>query len=226
MNLAKLFETQRVLDARIEKEHPRVEGEDRLAKKILALQVELGECANEWRGFKFWSAYQKPKNIIHTTQGATTDNAVYYQCSEEECGERFNKNDERLNDLFGKNDEDCPVCEDGLLYAFRKKNPLLEEYVDCLHFILSIGLEYELKQSDFAYLGSELNETIIEQFIMLNVVLTETFYTPKMHIEPEFRQLIELFIGLGEMLGFTWEQVEQAYYEKNEINHARQEAGY
>jgi dimeric dUTPase (all-alpha-NTP-PPase superfamily) len=56
MNLQRLFELQRQLDAHIEKEHPRQEGEDRLVKKILALQVELGELANELpEVFKFWS---------------------------------------------------------------------------------------------------------------------------------------------------------------------------
>src|SRR5690554_4282011 len=95
MNLSKLFELQRQLDARIEKEHPRQDGEDRLAKKILALMVELGELANEWRGFKFWSEDQEPRTELW---------------------------DDRL----------------------RFHNPLLEEYVDCLHFLLSIGLESEI----------------------------------------------------------------------------------
>lgn len=54
MNLIKLFEMQKVLDDRIVREK-RLEGRDTLPEKILALQVELGECANEWRGFKFWS---------------------------------------------------------------------------------------------------------------------------------------------------------------------------
>ncbi|KFZ32146.1 dUTPase, partial [Anoxybacillus flavithermus] len=34
------------------------------------------------------------------------------------------------------------------------------------------------------------------------------------------------FLGLGEMLGFTWEQVEEAYMKKNAENHSRQERGY
>lgn len=50
MNLQKLFDTQKVLRDRIG-----YEGEDRFEKLILALLVEIGECANEWRGFKFWS---------------------------------------------------------------------------------------------------------------------------------------------------------------------------
>lgn len=52
INLSRLFQMQKVLDARIGKEHG-LEGKDLLPKKILALQVELGELANKWRGFKF-----------------------------------------------------------------------------------------------------------------------------------------------------------------------------
>ncbi|MEK3888088.1 dUTPase [Bacillus sp. FSL K6-3431] len=50
-----MFETQKVLDDRIVKEKG-LEGQDLLDKKILALQVELGEMANELPVvFKFWS---------------------------------------------------------------------------------------------------------------------------------------------------------------------------
>lgn len=37
---------------------------------------------------------------------------------------------------------------------------------------------------------------------------------------------LELYIGLGEMLGFTWDQIEEAYYAKNKVNHERQNTGY
>jgi len=67
MNLQNLFELQKQLDEHIEKKHPRKEGEDRLSKKILALQVELGELSNEWRGFKFWSNDQEPRTTGKTT---------------------------------------------------------------------------------------------------------------------------------------------------------------
>src|SRR6185312_3767022 len=94
MNLIKLFETQSKLDARIVEEKS-LQGRDMLPEKILALLVELGELANEWRGFKFWSNKQSP--AIRPSN---------------------------------------PI-EHG--------NPMLEEYVDCLHFILSIGLELHPK---------------------------------------------------------------------------------
>ena len=79
MNLQKLFEAQKKLDDHIRKEKG-LEGQDLLDKKILALQVELSELANELpEVFKFWS--NKKNN-------------------------------------------------------YKKA---LEEYCDCLHFILSIG---------------------------------------------------------------------------------------
>lgn len=103
-------------------------------------------------------------------------------------------------------------------------NPLLEEYVDCLHFVLEIGLEHEF---DKAVSGLAIEEikfrTIEEQFIAL-------FKTDWEYCEigdaSYYHEGLEIFISLGEMLGFTWEQIEQAYYDKNKINHIRQESGY
>jgi dimeric dUTPase (all-alpha-NTP-PPase superfamily) len=69
--------------------------------------VELGECANEWRGFKFWSVNQLP----HTS-------AVRTPCMMEEDKEYY--------------------------------NPLLEEYVDGLHFVLELGLDEQIEQAYLA----------------------------------------------------------------------------
>src|SRR5690554_588421 len=102
MNLSNLFKIQKQLDDRIIKEKG-LEGQDLLDKKILALQVELGELANEWRGFKFWSTNQNPRTRVYYGPPELPDVGTYV-------------------------------------------NPLLEEYVDCLHFILSIGLELKIDQ--------------------------------------------------------------------------------
>ena len=182
MNLAKLFELQRQLDEHIEKEHPRQEGEDRLAKKILALQVELGELANEWRGFKYWSNNQEPRTAL-------TEIPSY---------------------------AGIPFFIDA-----KTRNPMLEEFVDCLHFLLSIGLESEIG----TFTGDELMPikmgTIEIQFITLFKV-TVTFLEDINY----YPDMWELFLGLGEMLGFTWDEVEEAYMKKNAENHSRQERGY
>lgn len=64
MNLQKLFEMQAELDERIIQQHPELRGQNNLDWKLLALQVELGECANEWRGFKKWSNNQQPFTTV------------------------------------------------------------------------------------------------------------------------------------------------------------------
>src|SRR5699024_416560 len=68
MNLNKLFAVQKELDESIVKQKGR-EGQNLRHKKILALQVEVGELAQNWRGFKFWSEDQEPnvKIIIECT---------------------------------------------------------------------------------------------------------------------------------------------------------------
>ena len=46
-------------------------------------------------------------------------------------------------------------------------------------------------------------------------------------IKELYHELFECFVGLGEIdLGFTWEQIETAYLDKNKINHERQENKY
>ena len=193
MNLAKLFEMQRQLDEHIEKEHPRQEGEDRLAKKILALQVELGELANEWRGFKYWSNNQKPRI------------RAYDKCP---CGTDYGSCDEYS-------------CEDGLLTY----NPLLEEYVDTLHFLLSIGLEIEASFRPYSKCKAG---DVLNQLRMLYRSINEFDARSKRieHRDGYYKEMFQDFLNLGEMLGFSWEEVEEAYIRKNAVNHERQNNGY
>ncbi len=210
MNLAKLFDTQKVLDARIMENHPELVGQNNLDWKILALQVELGECANEWRGFKKWSNDQEPRvedDVPCSLCDGTGD--LNYEWIQEDAEGTGN------HEFIECIDCDCTG-------VFHVRNPLLEEYVDCLHFILSIGLELKLDTEDWIFEGITYH-SIITQFIALNEMVSELFRNP---FATKFLEVVETFIGLGEMLEFEWEQVEQAYYEKNEINHNRQANGY
>lgn len=52
--LEKLFESQRELDQEIAKKH-NINYDDLWNELLLAFVVEVGECANETRCFKFWS---------------------------------------------------------------------------------------------------------------------------------------------------------------------------
>jgi dimeric dUTPase (all-alpha-NTP-PPase superfamily) len=178
MNLNKLFEIQKVLRDKIGYNEP-----DRFNKLVLALLVELGECANEWRGFKYWSQNQSPR--IHQAKAPYMD------------------------------------LDDADFY-----NPLLEEYVDKLHFILELGLELNftdikvrlIKEKDITIQFIELTGRAYNLYFQ-NRIMGEVYQTT-------YEQLFNVFLGLGEMLGFTWEQIEQAYLDKNQINHQRQESGY
>lgn len=189
MNLAKLFELQRRLDEHIEREHPVEEGEDRLAKRILALQVKLGALANEWRGFKFWSNEQEPR----------IEKRVYKTCPS--CNGEYDV-------------DSCWMCGNRGQVVDKIINPLLEEYVDCLHFILSIGLELNFTDI-YVWIFKETN--ITNQFIECLGAIHDLHAQKRVSREVPraiYGHLLAYFIGLGEMLGFTWEQVEQVYMEK------------
>src|SRR5690625_769064 len=183
MNLNKLFEAQRKLDERIVKEKG-LENEDLLDKRILALLVELGELANEYRGFKFWSENPKPnikaKRLV-----------------------RLSKNE--------------------FSYGYVEYNPLLEEYVDCLHFILSIGLEIGYEYNGLIETSIYLNDCITTEFLDLFNAISEF---SDLYLQHVYEDILLYFHNLGKLLGFTWEQIEQGYYEKNKVNHERQESGY
>lgn len=184
MNLKNLFDKQKELDDYIVKTKG-LEGHDLLPQKILALQVELGECANEWRGFKFWSNDQNPRNYCQA----------------------------------------CNMIETEHVH----KNPLLEEYVDCLHFILSIGnaigVPTDHPYATYNELGE--SETVTDIFITcyndISAYMTDGYVISDVY---HFLELIRDFCSLGYILGFTWEQIEQAYITKWNINKQRQENGY
>lgn len=176
MNLTKMFEMQKALDDHILDEHPELKGQDNLDWKILALLVEVGECANEWRGFKKWSKDQEPRTMAFSLMD----------------------------------------------YEKRLRNPLLEEYVDGLHFVLSIGIEHEFVEEVLEYYAPQFiqdhkDPNITKQFNSVFEAATG------LH---GYESLLYSYLALGEMLGFTSGQIEEAYMAKNAINHKRQDSGY
>lgn len=185
MNLEKMFEMQKALDERIIKEKG-LEGQDLLPNLILALQMELAECANEWRGFKHWSNDREPRICVIDKKGQTAKE--YY------------------------------------------KNPLLEEYVDCLHFILSIGNRLGWNDTD------TIDDVVVQHLISDKGFDTAKTFSCLLSIAYGFHfsnvekrtyiSLFTTFFELGNKLGFKWEQIEAAYMEKNAVNHQRQQEGY
>ncbi|MHC8445397.1 dUTP diphosphatase [Bacillus velezensis] len=227
MNLQKMFEMQKALDDRIIKEKG-LEGQDLLPNLILALQVELAECANEWRGFKHWSNNQKPRTKLSTTVGATPENAAFFRCENDYCGKYLNKDD--FKHLLDPDYEICPICNAAYVTAYRDKNPLLEEYVDCLHFILSIGNRLGWNDTD------TIDDVVAQHLISEKGFGTAKTFSCLLSIAYGFHfsnvekrtyiSLFTTFFELGNKLGFKWEQIEAAYMDKNAVNHQRQQEGY
>lgn len=206
MKLLKLFEIQKELDQSIVEKHG-LQGEDLFQRKILALQVELGELANEWRGFKFWSTDQDPR--------------VDVGC--EKCnGFGFDYRSFHYNgDVTVTSEKIACDCSNGII------NRLLEEYVDCLHFILSLGIE--LNAYDPVY-DDEL-EADERKITHRGYITTASFIRLigdmwKLETANDWWDYFEDFIELGRRLHLTLEEVEAAYLKKNEVNHARIEEGY
>lgn len=200
MNLDKLIKMQKELDNKI-REEKGLQGTDLVANTYVALQVELAEFANEARWFKHWSSNQEPRRY----------------------DEKFDLENNR----------------------FRSFDPLLEEYIDGLHFFLSIAIQkgwekqlhvYEEAILDLQEEGFDggLSGAYLEMIYYLNKSYMENNRDEK--TENTFGKTVQefnfntawfLFIAIG-LIGFefTWEQIFQAYLDKNKINHERQENGY
>jgi dimeric dUTPase (all-alpha-NTP-PPase superfamily) len=102
------------------------------------------------------------------------------------------------------------------------KEVILEEFVDGVHFILSLGLE-----TGFRYKGDQFEKkhesSVTEQFLKIYGTIHE-FRTNK--TSQLYTKLFRDYLDLADMLGFTEKEIEQAYIEKNEVNYERQQKGY
>lgn len=161
MQLNTMFQIQRELDDRIREQHGLIDT-DLVPKKLLALQTEIAELANETRCFKYWS---------HKSPSPT---AV-----------------------------------------------VLEEYVDALHFVLSLGLDLGMTDVD-VQAAAGLSD-LTEAFLLLNA---QTAELAKTRHRDAYVALFNVLLGLGEVLGFSAKDIETAYLAKNEVNHRRQSEGY
>jgi dimeric dUTPase (all-alpha-NTP-PPase superfamily) len=102
------------------------------------------------------------------------------------------------------------------------KEVILEEFVDGVHFILSLGLEIGVKQLELKetnYTIEDVTEQFMEVYRAANEFMTERSVT-------HFTNLLRHYFYLGELLGFSHDDVLQAYIQKNEVNYQRQKEGY
>lgn len=109
-------------------------------------------------------------------------------------------------------------------WSHKKASPdtvVLEEYVDGLHFLLSIGLE-----TGEVFLELEPGHPAEELCAQFQEVYRCASVFQQSRNGESFRHLFSAYLTLARMLGFTEVSVMQAYEEKNRVNHRRQEEGY
>lgn len=102
-----------------------------------------------------------------------------------------------------------------------KREIILEEYINCLHCILSIGIDK--KFDDINPSSAKFNYSITEQFLDLYVDINDfVICSSKDH----YITLFEDFLSLGKNLGFSELEIENEYIRKNQLNLEKQVSNY
>lgn len=112
-------------------------------------------------------------------------------------------------------------------FKFWSKKPsspretVLEEFVDGIHFILSLGIECGFTSEIEFMRGPKGNVT--DQF---NDVFSTISSFQKSRSQSDYHTMFGSFMDLANLLGFTESDIEEAYRMKNELNYERQQNGY
>lgn len=103
-----------------------------------------------------------------------------------------------------------------------ERSVILEEYVDGLHFILSIGIDQGFQTDSIAVStikGADETE-------LFNRVFSAVIRVKELCTLENYLVLFGVFLSLGSKLGFSETDIQAAYYLKNEVNFARQDSDY
>lgn len=100
---------------------------------------------------------------------------------------------------------------------------ILEEYVDGVHFILSLGIELNVHEEIRDIETSSSDQDIVSLFME---VYRLTLALKENPTKEWYVKLISAYFKLGQALSFSMTDMEEAYLKKNLINHERQNTGY
>jgi dimeric dUTPase (all-alpha-NTP-PPase superfamily) len=107
-------------------------------------------------------------------------------------------------------------------------NPLLEEFIDCLKFSLSIAADLDIEPDDFYPWHEEIYEDIPKTFNLAFYYISALSITPsKVSQKNYFQNFFLHLMSLGfKHFNFTEEQITVAFKEKHKVNYKRLETGY
>lgn len=216
MNFKKLQAMQLELDNSILSAKPQMTAEERFNKTLVALSVEVAEVANCAEHFKFW---KDNKGKVDEKRFLKSYNSFYEE--------------ELYSDKVTGNRE--------ISFEQAHKLTLVEECSDCLHFILSLAnqLDLNLEQAfftrppvllgtDFCYIYIQ-NEvaSILEKTYLIEVSEERDLSDKEWEdLCLPYQKLGDFYFNYINGLGITTQELEQAYYEKNEENYRRLREGY
>ncbi len=114
-------------------------------------------------------------------------------------------------------------------FKFWSKKPpadrdvILEEYVDGIHFILSLGLDLNVVNKLNLGIGNQQIFGLVDQFHVVYKSINELRENQQLQ---QYQKVFNEYLILGDLLGFSWKDIKEAYISKNEVNHQRQDQGY
>ena len=102
---------------------------------------------------------------------------------------------------------------------FNERNPLLEEFVDGIAFMLAIALE---SRWDLFIHGLEVVDYEVKTLSALSI---DIFHNPLSSAGKWLDCLLDM-LQFAFLVGLSVQEIEQAYYDKSNINLKRQVEGY
>lgn len=103
-----------------------------------------------------------------------------------------------------------------------ERSIILEELIDCLHFIISLGININF---DFSQFNNKIKESSDIDFWSLNVFKKALTFEEKFDLE-SYNDLLDEFLAITFILDITNDEIITTYNKKNEINFSRQNSGY
>ena len=98
---------------------------------------------------------------------------------------------------------------------------VLDEYVDGLHFFLSLGIDINVNKKAYNHTkhADNLTDQILEVYRLASIFL-------KKQDEKSYVKAFQAFINITPLLKVRWSTIEKAYYKKLGENYSRQDNNY
>lgn len=101
------------------------------------------------------------------------------------------------------------------------KDIVLDEYADGLHFFLSLGIDIKSTKEVYEITKPFLNLT--DQFHLVYRLICRFKDDAS---ESNYIEAFSSFLNILPLIGYTWKDLEEAYYKKLGTNYVRQETNY